>query len=483
MANPSPRRAAWCAALLAGCMAGAAVAAVYTVDTTADGVVVDALTTLREAVRAANTNPGPDQIVLPAGRYYLTSVGAGEDAALTGDLDLLDDVTLTGAGGSDTLVDGNGLDRVFFINTGVAVALEDLAVIGGVASLGAGIYNQGTLRMTRCNLALNHATVYGGGLHNFSGEAYLADSSIFDNVAEAQGGGGIDVHNGSVTLTNCTVAGNYSLGGAGIYREGGTAGIADCTITSNRAQIGAGGVFSLSSARSSILAGNQAPLYPDVAVGVGSEGYNVFGPGNTISLLATDLVVADARLAVLDVSYACPVIPLQADSPALNAGDPAATTNTLANDQRGPGFPRVRGLRVDIGAFEHQQPDDDLDGMPDEWEVAFALNPTNAADGLLDPDLDSFVNADEFVADTVPTNGASFPRITGLAGAGDGSAWLLTVPSSTACLYRVETAAELGGTWSTGVVATAGLSGFTDLVITSAAPSHFRVQVARPAAP
>ena len=483
MASPSPKRAAWWGALLAGCVAGTAGAAIYTVDTTADGVVADALTTLREAVRAANTNPGPDQIVLPAGRYYLTSAGAGEDAAFTGDLDLLDDVTLSGAGGSDTLVDGNGLDRVFFVNSGVAATFVDLAVIGGVASVGAGIYNQGTLRMTRCNVALNHATVYGGGLHNFSGEACLADSSIFDNVAEDQGGGGVDVANGDVVLTNCTVTGNYSLNGAGLYRAGGSVALQHCTVASNRAALSVGGALSPTSVRASILAGNEAPQFPDAGFGFGSQGYNLVGVGNTISLLPTDLVVADARLAVLDVTYACPVIPLQADSPALNAGDPAATTNTLANDQRGPGFPRVRGVRADIGAFEHQQPDDDLDGLPDEWEVAFALNPTNAADGQLDPDLDTYVNADEFVADTVPTNGASFPRIAGLVGAGDGSSWILSVPSSTACLYRVETAAELGGTWSTGVVATAGLPGFTALVITSAAPAHFRVQVARPAAP
>ena len=482
MATQSPVRAAWCGVFTAWCCLSAG-AAVYTVDTTDDGVAADAVTTLREAVRAANTNPGPDQIVLPAGHFVLTAAGAGEDAALTGDLDVNDHLAITGAGADVTLLDGNGSDRVLFLNWNIEVVLSDLAVIGGLAPVGAGIYNQSTLRVVRCNIALNQASVYGGGLHNFGGRVQMSDSAIFDNLAADQGGGGVDVAGGSVTLTNCTVSGNISQGGAGIYRDSGWISIAHCTVASNWAQQSAGGAFDLSAAYSSIIVGNQAPLLPDLAGGLTSQGFNLFGVGAPVGTLPSDVVTSDVRLTPLDFAAATPVHRLLPGSPAINRGDPAATTNTLANDQRGPGFPRVRGLRVDIGAFEHQQPDDDLDGMPDEWEVAFALNPTNAADGLLDPDLDSFVNADEFVADTVPTNGASFPRITGLAGAGDGSTWLLTVPSSTACLYRVETAAELGGTWSTGVVATAGLPGFTDLVITSAAPSHFRVQVARPATP
>jgi len=54
--------------------------------------------TLRAAVQEANATPGADTIVVPAGIYRLTLQGSGEDAGLTGDLDLLDTVAILGAG-------------------------------------------------------------------------------------------------------------------------------------------------------------------------------------------------------------------------------------------------------------------------------------------------------------------------------------------------------------------------------------------------
>jgi large subunit ribosomal protein L30 len=46
-------------------------------------------------------------ITLPPGTYLLSLGGAGEDGALTGDLDLTGNVTINGGGQSDTLIDGN----------------------------------------------------------------------------------------------------------------------------------------------------------------------------------------------------------------------------------------------------------------------------------------------------------------------------------------------------------------------------------------
>src|SRR5437867_13154215 len=72
--------------------------------------------TLRAAIQEANAHAGADTIMVPAGTYLLTIAGQGEDIAATGDLDITDDVTITGAGADNTILDGNGIDRIFDIS-------------------------------------------------------------------------------------------------------------------------------------------------------------------------------------------------------------------------------------------------------------------------------------------------------------------------------------------------------------------------------
>ena len=70
---------------------------------------------LREAIIAANANPGPDIITLPAGTYTLTI--AGDERGRRGHRRPRHpgDLTINGAGASTTIVDGGGIDRVFHI--------------------------------------------------------------------------------------------------------------------------------------------------------------------------------------------------------------------------------------------------------------------------------------------------------------------------------------------------------------------------------
>ena len=59
--------------------------------------------------------------------------------------------------------------------------------------------------------------------------------------------------------------------------------------------------------------------------------------------------------------------------------------------------------------------DTDNDGMADDWEITYGLNP-NLDDSGLDPDGDKFTNGREFQDQTDPTNPAShliFPQVTG----------------------------------------------------------------------
>jgi pectate lyase len=48
-------------------------------------------------------------------------------------------------------------------------------------------------------------------------------------------------------------------------------------------------------------------------------------------------------------------------------------------------------------------PDSDHDGMPDEWELKFKLNPQDAADAAQDKDKDGYTNVEEYLNGTDPT--------------------------------------------------------------------------------
>jgi len=116
---------------------------------------------LRGAVIAANSLPGADSIVLPAGQYVLEQPGENEDAALSGDIDITEDVVITGAGRDATRIESAGLDRVFDIAAGLSVSLQDLGIDnlvvpvpgqwngGGVRS---GAFGTGNAAMTQLDL-------------------------------------------------------------------------------------------------------------------------------------------------------------------------------------------------------------------------------------------------------------------------------------------------------------------------------------------
>src|SRR5215212_6070876 len=54
--------------------------------------------TLRAAIMEANGREGADSITIPPGTYNLTRAGIDNEDALFGDLDITDDLTISGAG-------------------------------------------------------------------------------------------------------------------------------------------------------------------------------------------------------------------------------------------------------------------------------------------------------------------------------------------------------------------------------------------------
>ena len=421
------------------------------VNTTQDVVAADGLTSLREAVIWANTNAGLDTIQIPTGHYVLAIAGA-EDQALAGDLDFNDHTIVKGAGARNTVIDADGLDRVMFFNQDLEIWMSDVAVVGGVAAGdGGGLYNQATARLVRCELAYNYAYNVGGAIEQYGGALFLDQCAVYYNAAGGSGAGGVDMYSGWCSASNTTFSGNQSYRGGALYRDGGELHLFGCTVVSNNAYLMGGGIFGgLYSLANSLVAYNGAPQGPDLYGGAASQGYNLVGTtAGANGFAPTDLLDVEAKVGGLRYyGGETPTHNLLPGSPALNAADPNYPTNTVPYDQRGKGYRRLRGLGVDIGAYEHQRPDQDLDGMPDEWEQANQLNPTNGLDGAIDDDRDGFSNEQEYQADTDPGDDASFFALTAFA-RGPGTNQLSFV-SSTGRLYQAEVAPVVDqDTWTT----------------------------------
>ena len=155
---------------------------------------------LREAIIAANAAPGADTIILPAGIYTLAIAGAGDNVAATGDLDITDDLTLTGDGAATTIIDGGTLDRVLDILAGSTVEISGVTVRNGTAS------------------------PFGGGILNEAGSTLtLTAVAVSGNTSSSSGGGISNLSTASLTLNNSTISGNVGISGGGISNNGSTA--------------------------------------------------------------------------------------------------------------------------------------------------------------------------------------------------------------------------------------------------------------------
>ncbi|HMJ86973.1 MAG TPA: choice-of-anchor Q domain-containing protein, partial [Vicinamibacterales bacterium] len=347
---------------------------------------------LREAINAANANPGSDVIVLPAGTYRLGIPGAGEDAGATGDLDITDTLAINGAGTADTIVDGGALDRVFHLHLGGSVLMRDLTVRNGsvLQANGGGIYNhQGILTMVNCAISGNVADggsvpfaieshVRGGGLFMDGGALTLENCTVSGNQVRAVAadviGGGMCVNAGTVNVRNSTISGNSasSPGGAGhgggIFDAAGVINLQSTTISANSVagsltiteptSIG-GGIENQSASgsltlTSTIVAGNSAVVGPDCHGDTyRSGGYNLAGkPGAPcvfqLGVMTGNLLDADAKLGPLqDNGGPTLTHALLTGSPAIDVVPPALCP---ATDQRG--VSRPQGSACEMGAFE-----------------------------------------------------------------------------------------------------------------------------------
>ncbi len=209
-------------------------------------------------------------------------------------------------------------------------------------------------------------------------------------------GGAVFSMYGSLTLINSTLAGNFALGGAGFQGGAGYGGavfnldsavtILDSTLAADTVASGAGSsgasvgsdggaVYNLAfgntltggpgsatlTLANSILADSTGgtDLASNAINGANTNTATVTATGpNLIRSTAATIggpapLTGDPLLGPLQNNGGLtPTMALQPGSPAIDAGSNAAVPAVLTTDQRGPGFPRVLGPAVDLGAFE-----------------------------------------------------------------------------------------------------------------------------------
>ena len=247
------------------------------------------------------------------------------------------------------------------IGDGGRLTIINSTLTGNTANRnGGGINGIGTLQVLNCTLANNSATL-GGGLYADE-SALLSNSTVAGNVASGSGGG---VYSGSLTMTNSTIAGNSAPQGSGVAAFGsGTA----VTRLSN-----------------SIVAGNSSNndvSVVDNATALVSGGYNLIGGGNAVARFnatGDQSGINDPQLGSLTNNGGpTPTRALLEGSPAIDAGNPNIAATSDGFDQRGPGFARVQGGRIDIGAFERATaitppPSGTLTAVNDDYTLALVV--------------------------------------------------------------------------------------------------------------
>ncbi len=315
--------------------------------------------TFIEAMIASNAGADANTVNFKAGLSGTISI-----RSVPSGLSILNPVTINGLGARILTISAIEVARVFWIRPGVTANISGLtltrgnsvgvgsggailnegtltllrcAIVNNSGGSGGGVANHSTLNVYNCTFASNQSTGHGGAIRNV-GNMEISNSTFWNNTAASSGAitsSGTAAAPASVTLDNCTIAGNRATDTTNGY-GGGINNYGESTITLHNMLIG----------------GNTAANGTDVAGTFVSQDYNLIqtfqaayatfnGPTtNTISNIDPKLDPAGPK----NNGGPTDTIALLANSPAINAGGGTQPTA----DQRG--FGRVGAL--DIGAYE-----------------------------------------------------------------------------------------------------------------------------------
>jgi fimbrial isopeptide formation D2 family protein len=202
---------------------------------------------LRQAVIKANTTPGSDTVMLPAGTFTLQQIGLAENMAVTGDVDVRDDLSIVGSidisGNPTSIIQGCGGTSGVVCSIGTAwndkfISTNKDGTTSGSLSISNVIFQNGN------NTNTGTATFdYLGGALDFFG-------------CGTQGGGCtngvINLPESSLSITNVQFLNNTAAGclagndcGGGADAEFGPTTVSSSLFSGNAASLGRGGALTL----------------------------------------------------------------------------------------------------------------------------------------------------------------------------------------------------------------------------------------------
>ncbi len=339
------------------------------IDQASDGAVID----LRHLSGAITLQQGPLRV-----RRNLSILGPGaKRLAIRG-------------GGSRALLENSAVLTI----TGLTLREGVGEAPGG---LQAPIVNRSILTLVECAITENRDPVHGFGaiLNLPQSSLFLRRCTLSGNRADSGSGGALYASSGSVAdLWRCTLAGNSAARDGGAIYSVGWVNLRECTVSSNTANVG-GAIMAFSllpgptaaGLRGCLVAGNRARLGPDVRGDVLSGGNNLIGIWDESLPLRTQSASPD-RVGTWESPLGARLLPLAdnggptftmallPDSPAVDTGENVLESDSDSFDQRGPGFARVSGFRMDVGAYELQVAD------PETPTLRVDPPPPGAVDGL-----------------------------------------------------------------------------------------------------
>ena len=333
----------------------AASGATITVNTAADVSKPDGDCSLREAIRAADTNTAVDSCAAGRARSQDTiqfSLGRRATIVLKRTLPPItarSGLTIFGGEEAKIIVSGDDKVRALAVRRDAKLDLRNITVADGFADgdgeggqIGGAIKNNGgTLRVFRSTISANNAVGIGGGIANIGG--------------------------GTLRVKNSTFAGNRAGSAGGGILNDGTLDLAYTTFYNNDAELIGGGIQNANNVRAittldnTVLAKSANGNINNVCAGgqcrgrVVDGGYNISDDASFRFTTQTSRSRTDPKFDPDGLQYnggPTQTVALRPTSPAVNfiPKDTNGCGTTTTADQRGTRRPQ--NLRCDAGAFE-----------------------------------------------------------------------------------------------------------------------------------